>query len=88
MNTVDFRNFIVFVGPRPWHIAIRHRVKKKSTINLFGFESIHPVSITRFPLTRFSPGAGLLRNLFYTINAKIFQGLGPKRRESCNGDPV
>ena len=25
---------------------------------------IHPVSITRFPLTRFSPGAGLLRNPF------------------------
>ena len=50
---------------------------------------IHPVSITRFPLSRFSPGAGLLRNLFcYTINAKTFQELGPKRRESCNGDRV
>ena len=24
----------------------------------------------------------------YTINAKIFQGLGPKRRQSCNGDRV
>ena len=24
----------------------------------------------------------------YTINAKIFQGLGPKRRESCDGDQV
>ena len=24
----------------------------------------HPVSITRFPLRRFSPGAGLLRNPF------------------------
>ena len=23
---------------------------------------VHPVSITRFPLRRFSPGAGLLRN--------------------------
>ena len=23
-----------------------------------------------------------------SINAKIFQGLGPKRRESCNGDRV
>ena len=50
---------------------------------------VHPVSITRFPLSRFSPRAGLLRNpLFYTINAKTFQGLGPKRRESCNGDRV
>ena len=27
-----------FSGPRPWHIEIRHRVKKTSTINLFGFE--------------------------------------------------
>ena len=26
-NAVDFRNFIVFFGPRPWHIEIRHRVK-------------------------------------------------------------
>ena len=26
--TVDFRNFIVLFGPRPWHIEIRHRVKK------------------------------------------------------------
>ena len=25
---------------------------------------------------------------FYTINAKTFQGLGPKRRESCTGDRV
>ena len=50
---------------------------------------LHPVSITRFPLSRFSPRAGLLRNPFVcTINAKTFQGLGPKRRESCNGDRV
>ena len=26
---------------------------------------LHPVSITRFPLTRFSPGSGLLRNPFF-----------------------
>ena len=26
------------------------------------YEELHPVSITRFPLSRFSPGAGLLRN--------------------------
>ena len=33
-------------------------------------EPLHPVSITRFPLSRLSPGAGLLRNPFvYTINA-------------------
>ena len=26
--------------------------------------TLHPVSITRFPLTRFSPGSGLLSNPF------------------------
>ena len=26
---------------------------------------LHPVSITRFPLRRFSPGAGLLRNILF-----------------------
>ena len=26
---------------------------------------LHPVSITRFPLTIFSPGSGLLRNPFF-----------------------
>ena len=36
----------------------------------------------------FSPGAGLLQGLVHTINAKTFQGLGPKRRESSNGDRV
>ena len=30
----------VFVGPRPWHIEIRHRVKQTSTINLLGFETL------------------------------------------------
>ena len=29
-----------FLGPRPWHIEIRHRVKKASTIDLFGFEPL------------------------------------------------
>ena len=29
-----------FFGPRPWHIEIRHRVKRTSTINLFGFETL------------------------------------------------
>ena len=50
---------------------------------------VHPVSITRFPLRRPSPGAGLLRNIFvHRYWHKIFQGLGPKRRESSNGDRV
>ena len=46
-GTVDFRNFIVFFGPRPWHIEIRHRVKKTSTINLFEFETLK-LKIRRF----------------------------------------
>ena len=29
-----------FFGPRSWHIEIRHRVKKASTINLPGFETL------------------------------------------------
>ena len=29
-----------FFWPRAWHIEIRHRVKKASTINLFGFETL------------------------------------------------
>ena len=38
--TVGFRNFMVFFGPKLWHIEIRHRVKKTFTINLFGFETL------------------------------------------------
>ena len=30
----------MFFGPSPWHIEIRHRVKKTPTINLFGFETL------------------------------------------------
>ena len=36
------------------------------------------------------PTAGIFQRLGYTrdlINAEIFQRLGPKRRESCNGGP-
>ena len=29
-----------FVGPRPWHIEVRHRVKQTSAINLFGFGTL------------------------------------------------
>ena len=52
-----------------------------------GTSAVHPVSITRFPLRRLSPGAGLLRFVLVSlVVAKIFQGLGPKRRESSKGD--
>ena len=37
--TVGFRKSC-FVGPKPWHIEIGHRVKTTSTINLFGFETL------------------------------------------------
>ena len=33
---------------------------------------LHPVSITRFPLSRFSQGAGLLRNPFFTLSTLRF----------------
>ena len=33
----------------------------------------------------FARGWVAQESMFYTINAKIFQGLGPKRRESSNG---
>ena len=60
-----------------------------SQVHSPGQRRLHPVSITRFPLRRFSPGAGLLRNPFvHSKWLKIFQGLGPKRRESSNGDRV
>ena len=47
--TVDFRDFIVCLVPRPWHIEIRHRVKQTSTINSFGFETLK-LKIRRFKL--------------------------------------
>ena len=51
------------------------------------YYSIHPVSITRSQDFRQGLGCSGI-HFFYTINAKTFQGLGPKRRESCNGDRV
>ena len=36
----------------------------------------------------FARGWVAQESICYTINAKIFQGLGPKRQESCNGDRV
>ena len=34
-------------------------------IYIYTHAYIHPFSITRFPLQRFSPGAGLLRYVFF-----------------------
>ena len=52
----------VFVWPRPWHIEIRHRVKRISTINLFGFETLK-LKIRRLKLWR--PGVWhMIRNCF------------------------
>ena len=58
-DTVDFRNVIVFFWPRPWHIEIRHRVKKTSTINLSGFETLK-LKIRRLKLWKPTVGVGLL----------------------------
>ena len=50
--------------------AVRHPIRvgwaslRSQTTTSVLMLAIHPVSITRFPLTRFSPGAGLLRNPF------------------------
>ena len=41
-------------------------------------KKVHPVSITRFPLRRFSPGAGLLRNPF-VHRWQDFPGAGSKK---------
>ena len=50
-----------FFGPRPWHIEIRHRVKKTSAINLFGSETLK-LKIRRLkswkPTVRGSHGRG------------------------------
>ena len=36
----------------------------------------------------FARGCVAQKSFFLQVVAKIFQGLGPKRRESCNGDRV
>ena len=48
----------------PLRVKILLESKPLKSINLVARLAIHPVSITRFPLTRFSPGSGLLRNRF------------------------
>ena len=54
---------------------------------------IHPVSTTRFPLTRFSPGAGLLRNPFFTLSTLRFSRVWVRKdgnlvmETGCTGVP-
>ena len=48
-----------FLGPRPWHIEIRHRVKRISTMNLFGFETLK-LKIRRLKLWK--PTVDYVRN--------------------------
>ena len=45
-------------------IVILTMITMITTMILILTFAIHPVSMTRFPLSRFSPGAGLLRNPF------------------------
>ena len=47
-------------------------VRRSSSSLAHTSRGIHPVSITRFPLTIFSPGSGLLGNLCFTISTLIF----------------
>ena len=64
--------------------VISHDANTMSALHQQTRYHIHLVSITRFP-----PGAGLLRNPFVHRQWRsIFQGLGPKRRESSKGDRV
>ena len=50
---------------------------------------VHPVSITRFPLSRFSPGAGLLGNPFvHRRRLRFSRGWVRKDGNLVNGDRV
>ena len=56
--------------------------------HLPGGPLLHPVSITRFPHKIFARVWVAQEPICYIINAKTFQGLGPKRQKSCDGDRV
>ena len=60
----------VFVGPRPWHIGIRHRVKKTSTISLFGFETLK-LKFRRLKLWK-PTVMGSLRILSFWMTERLF----------------
>ena len=45
----------------------RRRRRAGDRVSATFLNLLHPVSITRFPLSRFSPGAGLLGNPFFTL---------------------
>ena len=80
-HAVDFRNFIVFFGPRPWHIEIRHRVNKTSTIKLFGFETLN-LKIRRLKLWKPTVEAQHVdyRTIILTIISYNYR-LGPKKHD-------
>ena len=80
LSTIDeivVKPRICFVPPR------------SPTRNLHRHERGTPGLHSKIPALKiFARGWAAQESIFYTINAKIFQGLGPKRRESCNGDRV
>ena len=85
-----------FFGPRPWHIEIRHRVKKASTINLFGFETLK-LKIRRLKLWKPTvdykhklfethkdeiPNNNLPRLVFMCANNHMYPVIDEERRET------
>ena len=66
-----------------WYMYIYIYIERERDLDMIGihiyiyiytcyimlYYTIHPVSITRFPLTRFSPGSGLRRNRLFSLVA-------------------
>ena len=65
-----------------WPVWVKLLVRSGAERFCYGLHNKIPA------LKIFARGWVAQESIFYTINAKIFQGLGPKRRESCNGDRV
>ena len=80
-----------FFGPRLWHIEIRHRVKKTSTINLFEFETLKlctpgffNFNLRIFNLRVSNPNKLIVDDLFTRCRISMCQGLGPKKHDEIS----
>ena len=58
-HTCTYRYIHIYIYVQHHFVAATLYAARNSIIS-----KLHPVSITRFPLTRLSPGSGLLRNRF------------------------